>query len=238
MPVVVNNNISYEFNPGIEHAAYLTRNGLLSAIKKYAPLLHGRLMDLGCGSKPYQSLFNVNTYIGVDYNGEGHSHVNENIDVFYDGKILPFPDASFDSVFSSEVFEHIFNLEEILKEVHRVMKPGAKILATCPFVICEHESPNDFARYTSFALKNIMERNGFRVLHYEKVGNHITAIMQLRIMYLHMHVLPIFRKIPFVRSALRLGTNITLNCWALFKSAILPKRDDLYLNNIIVCEKI
>lgn len=231
-------HIPYEFNPGLQHPAYLTRNGLLKAVASYAPELSGRLMDLGCGSKPYQSLFKVSEYIGVDYNSAGHPHHNEQIDVFYDGKTLPFANEHFDSVFSSEVFEHIFNIEEILQEVHRVMKPGGQLLATCPFVICEHESPNDFARYTSFAIKDIMQRNGFKVLQYQKAGNHVTAIMQLRIMYLHMHVLPVLKNIPVLRTMARLAVNISMNGWALLKSKLLPLRDDLYLNNIILCEKI
>ena len=53
-------------------------------------------MDFGCGSKPYKSLFNVEEYLGVDYYNEGHPHENEQIDVFYDGKNLPFPDNYFD----------------------------------------------------------------------------------------------------------------------------------------------
>ncbi|MBK8311763.1 MAG: class I SAM-dependent methyltransferase [Chitinophagaceae bacterium] len=110
---------------------------------------------MGCGSKPYKSLFNVNEYVGVDYHGQGHSHENEQIDVFYDGVLLPFPDNYFDSVFSTEVFEHVFNLEEMILEIKRVMKPGAKILVTCPFAIPEHEQPNDYARYSSFGLKHL-----------------------------------------------------------------------------------
>ena len=79
------------------------------------------MMDFGCGSKPYKSLFNVNEYVGVDYHGQGHSHVNEQIDVFYDGVLLPFPDNYFDSVFSTEVFEHVFNLENLNPETRSEM---------------------------------------------------------------------------------------------------------------------
>ena len=127
--------IKYEFNPNIFYSGYLLRKKLLIAVNRYAHYMGGVMMDFGCGSKPYKSLFDVKEYIGVDFNGEGHSHENEQIDVFYDGKKLPFPDNYFDSVFSTEVFEHVFNLEEIIPEIKRVMKPGAKILVTCPFAI-------------------------------------------------------------------------------------------------------
>jgi ubiquinone/menaquinone biosynthesis C-methylase UbiE len=84
--------------------------------------------------------------------------LNEQIDVFYDGRKIPFEDEYFDAVFSTEVFEHIFNLEEILKEINRVMKVSGKILITCPFAICEHEVPNDFARYSSYAINIFLKK--------------------------------------------------------------------------------
>lgn len=235
---MIETHVPYTFNPDIRFPSYLIRKGLYNAVAKHAKKLNGRLMDLGCGSKPYKSLFGVSEYIGVDYNSEGHPHEGEAIDVFYDGKTLPFSDGYFDSVFCSEVFEHIFNLEDILEEVHRVMKRNGKILVTCPFSICEHEVPNDFARYTSFALKHIFEKSGFRVLEYEKTGNHVLTIMQLRIMYVHMHIMPFFKNIPVLRSVLRFAAYTGMNAWALVKNRLLPVRTDLYLNNVIVCEKI
>jgi len=232
------NNLAYEFDPGISFPAYLTRNRLLRSIKKYAPLLKGRLMDFGCGTKPYRSLFTVDEYTGLDFENPGHPHLNEQIDVFYDGKHIPFAGETFDAVFSSEVFEHVFNLEEVLKELNRVMKTGGSILATCPFSICEHEVPNDFARYSSFGLRSLFERHGFEVVHQDKTGNAVETVFQLWIMYIHQHINPKFRKIPGVRSAFRFFSYTGLNILALVFSRILPRRQDLYLNNVILCKKV
>jgi SAM-dependent methyltransferase len=231
-------SLTYEFDPGVAFPSYLTRRRLLESIREYAPQLKGRLMDFGCGSKPYRSLFSVDEYIGLDFENPGHPHINEQIDVFYNGKQIPFENGTFDAVFSSEVFEHVFNLEDAVKEINRVMKPGASILATCPFAICEHEVPNDFARYSSFGIRDIFERNGFEVIRQDKTGNSVETVFQLWTMYLHQHINPKFRKIPVVRSAFRLITYTSLNILALFLSKILPDRKDLYLNNIILCKKV
>jgi SAM-dependent methyltransferase len=230
--------ISFEFDPDITFPAYLTRNRLLKYIVAYAPELKGSLMDFGCGSKPYKSLFTVDKYIGIDFENPGHPHLNEQIDVFYDGRTIPFEDEYFDAVFSSEVFEHIFNLEEILKEINRVMKLSGKILITCPFAICEHEVPNDFARYSSFAIRHIFEKTGFEVIRQEKAGNSVETVFQLWITYIHQHIAPFFRKIPVVRSAFRFITYTSLNLSAIVFSRLLPDRKDLYLNNILLARKI
>ena len=230
-------SISYEFNPGITYPAYLTRNRLLKPIAAYAKELKGVMMDFGCGSKPYKSLFTVDKYIGIDYENPGHPHINEQIDVFYDGKKIPFDDAYFDSVFSSEVFEHVFNLDEILKELNRVMKSGALMLITCPFTICEHEVPHDFARYSSYGIKYLLEKNGFEVLQQEKTGNSIETIQQLRITYIHQHITPYIRKIPIVRSVFRFIVYTSLNICAIVGSKIFPAGKDLYLNNVVLCRR-
>jgi len=205
--------LAYEFDPGVTYPAYLTRNRLLNGITRYAPMMAGRLLDFGCGSKPYRSLFQVDEYIGLDFENPGHPHVNEQIDVFYDGTHIPFADASFDSVFSSEVFEHVFNLPDALRELNRVLKPGGLLLATCPFAICEHEVPNDYARYTSYGLRYLLREHGLEMVAQDKTGNSVETVFQLWIMYIHQHVAPVFL------------------------SKLLPDRRDLYLNNIIVCKK-
>ena len=229
--------LAYEFDPGVSYPAYLTRNRLLKAISAHAPSLDGWLLDFGCGSKPYRSLFNVSQYTGLDFENPGHPHLNEQIDIFYDGERVPFDDGTFDSIFSSEVFEHVFNLDEVLVELNRVLKPGGKMLATCPFAICEHEVPNDFARYSSFGLRHLLEKHGFEVLQLEKTGNSVETAFQLWIMYIHQHINPWFRKIPVVRSAFRVFTYTLMNIAALFWSKVLPNRRDLYLNNVVLARK-
>lgn len=225
----------------MNNAFYFIRNALYKKIREYAPQLTGRLMDFGCGSKPYQSLFTgTSEYIGVDYAGEGHSHENEAIDVYYDGKTIPFEDDYFDSVFTSEVFEHIFNLEEIIIEIKRVMKKDGKILITCPFVWPEHEIPVDFARYTQFALEHLLKKHGFSILQIDKSGDFIMALNQMRMVYFNEHFIPgipLLGKWKFFRSNFPPIINPVLNAWFSFKHWLLPKSSQWYLNNIILAQK-
>lgn len=226
------------FNPGIFNPLYLIRISLLKNFIQLIPELQGKLLDFGCGSKPYESLFKTEEYIGVDFRGEGETYPKDKVNFFYDGKTLPFPDNSFDSVFSSEVFEHIFNLEEILKELNRVLKTRGKILISCPFAFPEHEVPNDFARYTSFALKSLFEANGFKIVQQLKTGSYPEAITQLKIIYWDKYMLSYLNKIPGVRFFCRHTIYFLFNISAVTKRKILPFRNDLYLSNIILAEKV
>ncbi|MGE5620950.1 MAG: class I SAM-dependent methyltransferase [archaeon] len=211
---------------------YFDRRGLFNGIKSNTIYLKGKLLDFGCGNKPYKSLFNVKEYIGLDIEESGHAHHNENIDVYYDGNTIPFDDCTFDSIFSSEVFEHVFNLEQILRELYRVLKPGGHILVTLPFVWEEHEIPFDFARYTSFGIKNLMEKQGFKIVKLEKSNNYIEVIFQLCIAYLYRYVLP--SRFKRVFTPLLIGP---ITFMGVILSRILPKNYNCYLSNIIVAQK-
>jgi SAM-dependent methyltransferase len=230
--------IKSDFSPSIINPFYIIRSSLLKKIRDFSGNLSGKMMDFGCGSKPYKSLFDVTEYVGVDFENEGHPHDNEQIDVYYDGRHLPFEDNYFDSVLCSEVVEHVFNLPETLKEINRVMKMGGNILITCPFVWNEHEVPFDYARYTRFALKDILKKSGFEITHFAKSGNFITAIAQLKILYFYTsfgkrwyrHFLPrILFKFLFV-----LIPNLT----GLLLNKIYKADDTLYLNNVLIAKKI
>ncbi len=106
---------------------YFARAGLAGAMDRYAKRLEGRLLDVGCGTKPYERLFGVSEYVGLDIDSEG-SRERAIADEFYDGKTFPFDDQAFDAVLCNQVLEHVFNPDEFLREIHRVLKPGGKLL--------------------------------------------------------------------------------------------------------------
>lgn len=218
------------FNP-----FFIIRKGLFQAVQEAKDQMTGDLLDFGCGSKPYKHLFPVKSYVGTDIEISGHDHSNENIDVFYDGKTLPFANESFDSIFSSETFEHIFNLNEILDELSRVLKPGGKMLVTVPFVWDEHEIPYDFARYTSFGLVHVFQEKGFKVLNQKKTSSYVDTLFQMGSAYLYQHVFP---KNKIARIALTPFFIMPINLLGLIFGAILPKNQNFYHNNVFLLEKL
>lgn len=51
-----------------------------------------------------------------------------------------------------------FHIQEIVKELNRVLKENGEMLITVPFVWNEHEIPYDFGRYTSFGIIDLLQK--------------------------------------------------------------------------------
>lgn len=228
-----------QFRPGLLamliNPFFLLRRELYKAIRRNAPELQGRILDFGCGSKPYRELFpHASEYLGVDIENPGHDHSKEGVDFFYDGHKLPFESHSFDGIFSSEVLEHVSNPEEMLPELYRVLRPGGKILITVPFVWNEHEMPHDYFRFTREGIRVQFEKAGFRVLRVEKTGHFAMVLWQLMMLYLYEFTgrknkyLTLLLNIVFIFPFMLLG-------WLLIN--ILPRRRSLAFNQVLLAEK-
>jgi SAM-dependent methyltransferase len=53
---------------------------------------------------------------------------------------LTFSDASFDLVLCNELFEHVQDLELAFREIARVLRPGGRLVATCPLAFGQTEA--------------------------------------------------------------------------------------------------
>jgi SAM-dependent methyltransferase len=226
------------FQPGIlsvfMNPFFFIRYAFYKNIRRYIPQLKGKLLDFGCGRKPYENLFTVSEYVGVDMAETGHDHKNSKIDVYYDGKRLPFHDSVFDSLFCSEVLEHIFNPDEILPELNRVLKPGAKALITVPFSWNEHEMPYDYARYSSEGIKHLVEKNGFKIVELTKSGNFARVNFQLWALYFF----ELFRKWGRAGYLLSLLFIVPINITGAILLILFPRNESMYFTTIVLAEKL
>ena len=212
---------------------YFARHGLAEAMRTYSKLLNGKLLDVGCGTKPYSSLFDVDEYVGLDIDSES-SRKRGVADFFYDGNLFPFSNNEFDSILCNQVLEHVFNPDVFLREINRVMKPGAKMVLTVPFVWDEHEQPYDYARYSSFGLKALLERNGLKVLRHEKLGADVSILFQLTNAYLYK-ISEGWNK--YIRLFFTVSVMGFVNLLGLIARYVLPKNPDLFLDHIVMVEK-
>ena len=212
---------------------YFARKGLALQIGQLARSLHGRILDIGCGSKPYQRLFSVSEYIGLELDTP-ENRAKKKADFYYDGGPFPFNDGVFDCAITFQTLEHVFTPDEFLREIDRVLKPGGNFLVTVPFIWDEHEQPADYARYSSFGIRSLLERNGFAVMDQRKTMDDIRAIFQVINAY--------FFKVTVTRSPLlNLLSSVTLmapfNILGSILGHLTPRNPDLYLDNIVLARK-
>ncbi len=214
---------------------FIARRALNKNIKLLAPNITGEVIDIGCGRKPYRNLFQVSKYIGMDIEQSGHSHINEDIDVFYDGKTFPFENATFDNAICNQVLEHVFNPDEFLIETNRILKPNGYLLLTIPFSWDEHEQPFDYARYSSFGIRHLLLKHGFEVIEIKKTANNISAVFQLLNSYFYKITLT---KNGFINLLIGIIYGLPINIVGSILGLILPKNNDFYLDNVILAKKI
>jgi SAM-dependent methyltransferase len=133
------------------------------ALLDTAKHLKGRLVDIGCGTKPFKDVFSVyvTEHVGVDH--EGTLHDRSGIDLFGTAYQIPAADSSFDSAICTAVLEHLEEPERALRECYRILKSGGIAVYTAPFIWHLHEEPRDFFRFSKYGLKYLFEKAGFDV---------------------------------------------------------------------------
>jgi SAM-dependent methyltransferase len=97
------------------------------------------ILDIGCGDGHFVTIaMDDKVDVGIDpWTGPvrlARKNNGYNLIVQGSGYTLPFPDNYFNSALSNSVLEHIPDLDTTLREISRVLKPGAR------FVFCV---PND-----------------------------------------------------------------------------------------------
>lgn len=225
------------YNPGrlgwLVNPFYFARRGLRDGLSEFLPGFSGEVLDVGCGRKPYRDLVSANRYVGVDVDTHT-TRVLGAADVFYDGRKLPFQDGSFDAVICSQVLEHVFFAEAFLAEIYRVLRPGGQLLLATPLVWDEHEQPHDFARYSSFGIRDLLIRTGFQITAQRKTCADFRVIVQLATAYLYK--ITVTRNTRYNRLT-QLLLIAPVNLLGAMVAFLLPCNPDLYLDNIALARK-
>lgn len=225
-----------QFRPGflgrITNPFYFARSNLHENLARVAGRVQGRMLDVGSGRKPYAELFSVTEHVGLELDTPRGREVGA--DVLYDGSRFPFIDSTFDAVFASQVFEHVFEPDRFLAEVRRILRDDGVLLLTLPFVWDEHEQPNDFARYSSFGVTHLLERHGFRVEVLLKSGDDVSVVLQTWGMYAYKALAPGRGLAKYAAAGL---LTMPVNLLGSLLVRCLPKNPDLFLDLIVLATK-
>jgi SAM-dependent methyltransferase len=173
---------------------YYLINDLKDNINEFA---RGVVLDVGCGNKPYENLFDgkIVEYIGCDVVQSDQNKV----DVICEATDLKFDSHRFDTVFSTQVMEHVDNPQKMIKESYRVLKSNGRVIFSIPFCWELHEEPYDFYRYSKYGLTIMFEREGFEIIKIKANGGKWAAIFQMNLNMIYST----FKKRTFSRKLLK-----------------------------------
>lgn len=152
-----------------------------SVLPKYlAAMKDLRILDYGCGVKPYRYVVEgvCREYIGADIGGNTNAEIQ-----LQPGEPLPFEDESFDVVISSQVLEHVEEFDKYLNECNRVLRRGGLLFLSTHGTWQFHAAPYDFNRWTHLGLKSLLTRHGFEVIGCNPVLGQLAVPTQLRLAF-------------------------------------------------------
>lgn len=186
------------------------------------PHIRGRVLDLGAGMAKYKEIIkkNATDYIACDVKK------NENIDMICDVTNLVFPPESFDTVISTQVFEHVDNPFIVAQEIKKVLKTGGNAIITAPFMFPFHADPKDNFRFSREGLEEIFKSTSFEIIDSGIYGGFFMVISEM----IHFSWFN-----PYKHKSGRLVAIIEKT--ARFFDKIFPSKI-IYANSFIVAKKI
>lgn len=113
-----------------------------------------RMLELGAGRETTTASTVVRT--------DAFVFAADNLDAVADAHALPFPDASFDFVFSLAVFEHLHSPWLAAAEITRVLRPGGRVFTLCAFLQQLHGYPDHYFNITESGLRRLFS-DGFDI---------------------------------------------------------------------------
>jgi SAM-dependent methyltransferase len=142
--------------PPLSSPTWAVRAPLAGWLEDQAALGTGyRVLDVGCGPKPYYPFFagRASEYVGVDIVAQPAA------DLVGPVEALPVEDGSFDLVLCTQVLEHCDDPARAVAELRRVTAPGGRVLASTHGVQVYHPSPQDYWRWTHAGLGRLFEES-------------------------------------------------------------------------------
>ena len=134
------------------YAKSLHRRLLEQEIKKIS--LSGVMLDIGSKNRRYDDYFPDARIMAIDIEPE----LKDGSIIQCDARNICFKDNSFDNVISFETFEYVYQTEDVLREVKRVLKPGGMCYFSVPFLNPVHGGAGDIVRYTRRGWQELLQR--------------------------------------------------------------------------------
>ncbi|MCG6913213.1 class I SAM-dependent methyltransferase [bacterium BMS3Abin03] len=156
---------------------------LKSVLKIQESSQYQKVLDLGCGQgnslKDFTELNDKIDWYGIDIEKSpevlSRAETNERF-ITFDGINIPFEKGYFDLIYCRQVFEHVKNPRELLKEVNRVLKPGGYFIGSTSHLEPFHSY--SYWNYTPFGFSVLLEEAKLKLIELRPGIDSITLILR------------------------------------------------------------
>lgn len=141
----------------VVHLLFGTRPWVRRNLEEFAAGVAGkRILEIGSGRHDlgreafsFRALFDSSTeFVQSDVEPAfGHEVV--------DVRTMSFEEA-FDVILCLYVLEHVFELEDAVRSMHRALKPGGTAVIAVPHLYPYHDEPTDYWRFTEHGLRQLL----------------------------------------------------------------------------------
>jgi len=150
---------------------WLAHSRVIAALERARPHARGVLLDVGCGTRPFASLFagRVTRYLGLDLPGSrflGHTPP----DVYGRAEALPVRAGSVDTLLGLSMMTYLPEPITALEEAHRVLRPGGVLMIEFTQMAPLHDEPHDYFRFTRYGAAHLLDRAGFDPVEMVPIG--------------------------------------------------------------------
>jgi len=122
-------------------------------------------LDIGAGDALFHQFLKLKNLVSIDFTN--YSGINIISDLNLN---IPLACESFDFILMTNLLEHLYD-DRVIAEANRLLKKGARLYVTLPFLLDVHQQPYDYHRYTYLYLEKKLSQEGFELENFSPSGD-------------------------------------------------------------------
>lgn len=149
----------------------LERGGLYGSLSLFKPFFKNKnFLSIDCSSKKILARGSYNRKFVKNSN-----IIKMPIDHYRNYKKLNLKNSSVDLIIIPNLMHHIFDFSILFKQCFKALKKNGRIYIFEPLVREIHQSPDDYFRYSPFAMEKALKKTGFKKAKKSYSGGPFTA---------------------------------------------------------------
>jgi SAM-dependent methyltransferase len=215
-------------NPRLSNPSWLVLRKRRQIFQNWMAALPGsrlKVLDIGGRIQPYRPLLadRVDSYIAIDL------RATPLVDVLCRAEELPFCDAEFDVVISTQVLQYVYEPQRVISEAHRVLKPGGCLFLSVPGAQIR-DAQEECWRFLPEALRRML--SAFARVEIQPEGGSVTGFFRTM-----NSCLNVFVRYSFVRSVYQWTLCPMLNLLAASLEGVAGDNDQFVANYSVLAQK-